>query len=288
MSRISRRRFLGAVGLGGLASAGAGYAHFVESEWLEVGRHDVPLSRGAKLPPLKIAQLGDLHLCRYIPLEYIARAVKLALECKPDLICLTGDYVTGFLRDPQAYSNTLAPLTAAAPTFACLGNHDGGPWTWKHYKTYRDTTAMTAMLEGAGVIVLENRWVQFAGKDWRLNLVGTPDLGTKPDVKQAFSFAKVPPSQRQPGEATILLAHDPDSKDHFRDQWWDLQLSGHTHGGQICLPLLGAPILPTRDKRFASGLHRWENRWLHVTKGVGNRYGIRFNCRPEISLLTLV
>ena len=65
-------------------------------------------------------------------------------------------------------------------------------------------------------------------------------------------------------------------------------LCGHTHGGQCDLMFLGTPFAPVRDKRFVQGLHRWEDRWIHITRGVGNLHGMRFNCRPEVSLLTLV
>jgi hypothetical protein len=65
-------------------------------------------------------------------------------------------------------------------------------------------------------------------------------------------------------------------------------LCGHTHGGQIVLPLIGAPWAPVRDKRFIAGLYSWENRWIHITRGVGNVHGGRFNCPPEVSLLTLL
>ena len=68
---------------------------------------------------------------------------------------------------------------------------------------------------------------------------------------------------------------------------WDLMLSGHTHGGQLWIPFIGAPFAPVRDKRFVKGLVRWQNRWVHVTKGVGNLHGMRLNCPPEVSLLTL-
>ena len=65
-------------------------------------------------------------------------------------------------------------------------------------------------------------------------------------------------------------------------------LSGHTHGGQLRIPFVGTPFAPVRDRRFVQGLHRWQDRWLHITKGIGNLRGMRLNCRPEISLLTLV
>jgi predicted MPP superfamily phosphohydrolase len=85
----------------------------------------------------------------------------------------------------------------------------------------------------------------------------------------------------------ILLNHNPDAKDLVRSFEWDLMLCGHTHGGQVRLPLIGAPFAPVQDKRYLHGLYAWDKRWLHITSGVGNLHGLRFNCRPEISLLTV-
>jgi hypothetical protein len=85
----------------------------------------------------------------------------------------------------------------------------------------------------------------------------------------------------------IMLSHNPDTKDRLVQDNWDLMLSGHTHGGQIELPFLGTPFAPVRDRRFVKGLHTWNGRLIHVSKGVGSVYGIRINCRPEVSLITL-
>jgi len=80
-------------------------------------------------------------------------------------------------------------------------------------------------------------------------------------------------------ETTVLLSHNPDSKTEVQDHPWDLMLCGHTHGGQLWIPFVGAPFAPIRDKRFVKGLRRWNNRWIHVTKGVGNLHGLRLNWR---------
>ena len=85
----------------------------------------------------------------------------------------------------------------------------------------------------------------------------------------------------------VLLSHNPDTKDHLLDFAWDVMLSGHTHGRQLSLPLIGEPFSPIVDKRYVRGLYRWENRWLHISAGVGSLHTARFNCRPEVSLLTL-
>ena len=90
-----------------------------------------------------------------------------------------------------------------------------------------------------------------------------------------------------PGLPTILLSHNPDSKDRLTSYPWHLMLSGHTHGGQLRVPFLGTPFAPVRDQRYVAGLGRWDDRWIHVTKGIGTVYGLRINCPPEVSFLTL-
>jgi predicted MPP superfamily phosphohydrolase len=93
--------------------------------------------------------------------------------------------------------------------------------------------------------------------------------------------------QREPGVPLILLSHNPDTKQRLLRYSWDLMLSGHTHGGQLSLPLVGEPFAPIEDKAHVHGLYRWEDRWLHITAGVGALHSLRFNCRPEVSVLTL-
>jgi hypothetical protein len=89
------------------------------------------------------------------------------------------------------------------------------------------------------------------------------------------------------GALRVVMSHNPDTKVMLQNYSWDVMLSGHTHGGQIWLPIIGAPFAPVEDKRFIAGLYRWDNRWIHITKGIGNVHGLRFNCRPEVSLLTI-
>jgi predicted MPP superfamily phosphohydrolase len=94
--------------------------------------------------------------------------------------------------------------------------------------------------------------------------------------------------KRDRNNPLVLMSHNPDTKDALRSLPWDMMLSGHTHGGQLSLPLLGEPFAPIVDKRYVRDLHRIEDRWLYITAGVGSLHTARFNCRPEISLLTLV
>jgi predicted MPP superfamily phosphohydrolase len=166
---------------------------------------------------------------------------------------------------------------------ACLGNHDGGSWIAARGGP-RELGTMIDFLNSAGIDVLVNqsRIITLGGRD--LIVGGAGDLWTEhfqPDrLRDALPRTPHPP--------VVLLSHNPDSKDALRDLPWDLMLSGHTHGGQLVLPGLGTPFAPVRDQRFVSGLHEWEGRQIHITRGVGNLHGVRFNCRPEVSLLELV
>ncbi len=119
-------------------------------------------------------------------------------------------------------------------------------------------------------------------RDQSIRFAGVGDLWSD-DVDADLAFANVPAD-----DPAILLAHNPDTKDLLADRPWDLMLSGHTHGGQVVLPILGERFVPVRDKRFIAGLKQWNGRQVYVTRGVGNIDGVRVNCRPEVSVLDLV
>ena len=277
---MSRRRFLGGVSLAAAGAAGTfGYAYFLEAERLQKTFFTVPLSGGVR-PALKLLHISDLHASPVVSLDYIRKAVATGLEWKPDLICVTGDFVTSKIQGRDDYLRVLDRLPAVAPTFACLGNHDGGRWSGDN-GGYEGLDWIASLLEKSGIKLLHNESIRtrIAGRD--LNLVGLGDIWARNlDVPRAFAA-------RPEGE-TILLSHNPDTKEQARDFHWDLMLSGHTHGGQLRVPWLGAtPFAPVQDKRFVAGLHAWNNRWIHVTKGIGTVFGVRINCPPEVSFLTL-
>jgi predicted MPP superfamily phosphohydrolase len=216
-----------------------------------------------------------------VSLSFIEKAITRGLLHEPDLICLTGDYVTaGDQRDLEQYGRVLSQLPDHAPTFAALGNHDGGAWSQRK-GGYADTTEIKALFEGAGITLLYNRWIITAS---RVAMVGTADLWAGGfALSSAFDGL-----DSNDVEATICLSHNPDSKDLMDDQAWDLMLSGHTHGGQVVVPFFGAPFAPVQDRRYVSGLNPWGDRQVYITRGVGNLYRLRLNCRPDVSILELV
>lgn len=279
---MTRRSFfsLGLIGLGGLG--GVSYGFLVEPRWLEVSTIRIALPKSLKVP-VRIIHLSDLHRSAFVSLSFIEKAINLSLREAPDLVCVTGDFVTGGdQQDLSEYAIILRALSSKAPTFAVLGNHDGGTWS-KARGGYQTTTEISSLLDKAGITLLNNRATTFNTKGSQLTLVGTNDLWAGNfDPSSAFDRVK-----EKETTATILLAHNPDTKDFVGEMAWDLMLSGHTHGGQVVIPILGAPVVPVRDRRYIAGLNSWKGRLIYTTRGIGNLLGIRLNCRPQISILDL-
>ena len=264
------------------------FGRFFGTFSLEVNREKIPLGDAPLPHPLRLLHLSDFHASAAVPLDFIARAVALAVQLQPDLICITGDYVTGpLLQGAPAvftrYRNILRQLVQSAPTFSCFGNHDGYVWSPEQRRCH-DNLLVEKLLQESGIRYFFNASTEVTIKGQPLRIAGLADLWG-----QAMAAEEALPPRNAGAELpVILLAHNPDAKDYLRDYQWDLMLSGHTHGGQFRLPFLGAPFAPVRDRQFSEGLHRWEGRWIHVTRGVGNVHGIRINCRPQLSLLTLL
>ena len=196
---------------------------------------------------------------------------------KPDLICLTGDYTTlGEPFDALGFEKSLRWLTSVAPTYAVFGNHDGPVW-----KATPTTTEVGSLLHRAGISIVHNRsqFLNLGGSI--LRLAGVGDLWmNEVNAEDAFSG-------NDPSDLTLVLCHNPDAKVSFNLFPWDLMLCGHTHGGQIRIPFYGAPYAPVMDMRYVQGLLPYQKRQIHITRGVGNLEGIRFNCRPEVSMLVV-
>ncbi len=277
LRHFTRRRVLAGLFAGG--AGGGAWMRYVEPGWLKVARHNVPLWP-EKSDPVRLLHLSDLH-ADPMSLAEIRSAVELGIAEKPDLICLTGDFITWKYDQWDEYATILAKLPAAAPVYAVLGNHDGGGWA--RHNGYPDTSLVRGMLERAGIPLLHNRRESLTIKGRRFTLAGLGDWWAD-EMRPAEAFAG---HQPRPEEPVILLSHNPDTKDKLTSWPWHLMLSGHTHGGQLSLPLVGTPFAPVRDKRYVRGLHRWNERWLHITSGVGALHHMRFNCRPEISVLEL-
>lgn len=278
---MNRRRFFRAVGLRlagyGIPLLGGGYGVYIEPRWLRLAQADLVVPN---LPPaldgLRIAQLSDLHLLPYVRAEHIRRAVALANSRQPDLIVLTGDYADE-LGALQVLPGLLRELRAPLGVYAVLGNHD--MWLGEN--------EVLAALRAGGTVPLDNRGVVLEYRGAALYLAGLADgFSGTPDLHAAL--ADLPANT-----PCIVLAHEPDQADQVaQDGRVHVQLSGHSHGGQVRLPWLGAPVLPPMAQRYPEGLYRVGSMWLYTTRGVGligPPFGppVRFNCRPEVALLTL-
>jgi predicted MPP superfamily phosphohydrolase len=277
--KISRRRFLGGVSFAAVGTLS--YARFFEAERLQISQFTVPLLP-SRSEPLKLLHLSDLHASRVVSLSYIEAAISRGLEWKPDVICVTGDFITQRFDAAEDYVRILQRLSDTAPCFATVGNHDGGRWARDVGHGYPDIDWIQRLLRASNITLLHNTKTTFRAGSREIQFVGVGDFWAENlEPRKAFGNA----SNRLP---TILLSHNPDSKEDVAHHYWQLMLSGHTHGGQLRVPWVGAtPFAPVRDKRFVAGLNRWEDRWIHTTKGIGSVYGLRINCPPEISFLTL-
>ncbi|MGJ5815888.1 phosphodiesterase YaeI [Paludibaculum fermentans] len=273
---LTRRKLL----KGALLSAPAACAYPVlwEPRWLEVTHTRVPVKTAAR-QPLRILQLTDLHSSWCVPMSLIEDAITQGLANKPDIVCLTGDFITREDDvDVAAYLPRLRRLAQACPTFAVLGNHDSGT-VGPLRAGFSSHLFVERLLEDAGIHLLHNRSqaIDIRGQKWRLAGIG--DLWSG-EAEPELAFHADPENL-----PTVLLAHNPDSKEVVQRYRWDLMICGHTHGGQVMVPFDGPRYAPVRDKRFVAGLRAWDTRQVYVSRGVGNLYGVRWMCRPEVTLL---
>lgn len=270
--RLSRRdllRGLAAAGLGTIAGAAA-YGTQYERHHLTLTRTSVPVSGLAPpLAGLRIALLTDFHHSETVPRSLVEASVQMALAEKPDLIVLGGDYVTYGSGPDRRYvgpvAEALGVLTAPHGVFAILGNHD-------------DDKDMPAALKARGIAVLRDART-------RLTINGEPlDIaGIRYWTRRAAEIEQV---IRGAHSNLILLAHTPSRLPEATALSIPLVLSGHTHGGQIVLPGLGA--VAAREFPVVAGIGRRENTTIFVSRGVGTVYvPMRLNCPPEVAILTL-
>ncbi|MBI5566247.1 MAG: metallophosphoesterase, partial [Chloroflexi bacterium] len=225
-----------------------------------------------ELDGFTIAQLSDLHLGPYVGVDEIRSAVEATNQLQPDAIVLTGDYVTREADRMDECAHELRALTAASGVYAVLGNHD--------YWSGPDHIARVLKHHSIPVLINEAMPVERDGA--RLWIAGVDDVWER-RADLDLALRRVPST-----EPTVLLAHEPDYAELVKRYPIDLQLSGHSHGGQVRLPYWGAPILPYLGKQYPIGLQRADALWVYTNRGIGVvSPPVRFNCRPEITLLTL-
>jgi predicted MPP superfamily phosphohydrolase len=272
-----------------LLAALAVYVFAIEPGWLVVRRVDVPITGLPRaLDGLRIGQLSDLHRGPMMPRPRVERAVALMAAEAPDLVALTGDFVSYWPGYAAELGEILAPLHPPLGTFACTGNHEH----------WANPDAVVAALRAAGVTVLRNRHRVVAVNGAQLCVVGVDDTGffgfspyragSTDDLPAALAGSPLS------GVTRVLLVHSPDFvmgpvfAEETARRPIHLVLSGHTHGGQVRLPLVGSPYLPPQYRRlFGGGLVQAAGTQVYVSRGVGSSWPMRFNCRPEVNILRL-
>lgn len=266
---MNRRNFILGAGATALAAA-AGTPLLIRGiRTHDVERKAVHLSLGLSRP-LRMAALGDIHFDPLFEEAYIEQIAAYITELQADIVVYTGDFVTHHASRIKDLVALLSRSESRLGSFATLGNHDH--WT--------NSIAITLALEKGGIRVLRNQWFKLPDEEnvfltgldsfW----AGTPD----PTI-----LSRTPKNSRH-----ILLVHEPDPFAQLNDPRIKLQISGHTHGGQIRAPLIGALVLPELGRNFQEGLYVRDSRLLYVNRGVGTlKPHVRFHCRPEITVFEL-
>ena len=266
---ISRRDLLKGVAAAGVGATTGALAHgyVYERHHLELTRETMNVSGlPSALAGLRIGLITDLHRSDTVPHALLARAVKLMMSAAPDLIVLGGDYVTwGDRHFVIPAAEALAPLSAPHGVYAVLGNHD-------------DDRDMPAALSATGAIVLRDARTRLTIRGEILDLAGIRFW-----TRRVSDIAHV---LRGASPNVILLAHNPLRLVEAAALAVPLVLSGHTHGGQVVLPGIGA--VAARQFPVISGRGRRESTGIFVSRGVGTVYvPVRLNCPPEVAVLTL-
>lgn len=277
---FSRRHFLrgvaSCVGIGGISSARANERQETGRTWeLMVKRISVDLPH---LPPgldgFRIVQISDLHLEPFTTPEQIAETVKMCLSLAPDLIAMTGDFVTHNTDCVGVLGELLAPLQAPCGVYATLGNHD----FWSGHD------AVVKALKERNIPMLRNetRFIQAEGGVLPLAGMDTRYMGP-PGIRTTLAAW-------QPDQPLVMMMHEPDVADDLADAGVPaLQLSGHTHGGQV--KIMGMPPLLRRarwGRKYLTGTHAVGPVQLHVNDGIGCiGVPVRIHCPPEVTEITL-
>ncbi len=275
-SFLKRFRFFPAAGVLG-AGGSYGYGTLLERHRITVERHHLKLALGMRAPgAFRAVALTDFHFDPLYEEEFIQECVRRTNELKPDVVLLTGDYVTGTSRRIEDLARILGGLEASAGVYACLGNHD--QWNGR-------TSGIADALSVRNIDVLENQHTRVVCNGGEVVLAGLQSAWAgSPDWGMASNGLRA-------DDRVVMLMHEPDYAHRLaadpRVAW---QLSGHTHGGQVRVPGYGALILPKWGKQFQAGFYDvGRNLKLYVNRGIGTiDHHVRFCCPPEIACFEVV
>ena len=244
-------------------------------------RKEIRLRRWpSRLNGFSIALLSDFHYDPYFSVHPIRSAVEIVSRLRPDLVALTGDFVSASwlgsavrgAADAEPCAELLAKLRAPHGVWAVLGNHD----------VAAGADRVTDALNAVSITTLSNQSVAIERDGARFWLGGVDDvLDGSPDLPD--TLRGIPSA-----EAVVLMAHEPDYADYVAGYPVDLQLSGHTHGGQVRIPFLPPLYLPPLAEKYISGLFQIRALTLYTTPGIGTvDLPVRWNCPPEVTFITL-
>ncbi|MGG3797778.1 metallophosphoesterase [Metabacillus fastidiosus] len=278
----SRRSFLKGIlslSFAGLLTAAGGYsyARFIEPSLLDI----TPITfTHPKIPAgfngLKIVQFSDTHLSEFYPLSRLEKIVAKINDLGPDLLIFTGDLIDkpNQYRAYKQVAPVLRTLSASVGKFAIYGNHDHGGYGTDIYKD---------IMEESGFNLLKNEVKRITLRDGSMiQIAGIDDLMLGlPNYEKTLG-------KLNEGLFSILLAHEPDAAIQSKHYPVDLQLSGHSHGGQIQLPFYGPLITPPFASVYTEGMYDVNQMKVYVNRGLGmTRLPFRFFCKPEITVFTL-
>ncbi len=223
-----------------------------------------------KLDGFILVQLSDIHHSPFTDLQHIEKAVTIANELEPDMVLLTGDYVSHDSQYIAPMADVLGRLESEFGTYACLGNHDH--WT--------DAELVTDLLRGENITVLVNEGFRFSARGGSFWLCGVDDhMAGKTDIPASLHGS-------YEDEMKLLLAHNPAILRQAVRNDIDVMFSGHTHGGQVKIRDREKKFLANR--RLKSGLHQRKETQIYITRGIGTVVvPARYHCPPEISLIEL-
>jgi predicted MPP superfamily phosphohydrolase len=256
----------------GLLGLGVGaYGYWIEPFRLEVTRRDVRLGgMDPRMDGFSLLQISDIHISDWMLKGYLDRVVAQANALQPDVIALTGDYL---YRDLDGMEPELrrffSSLKANQAVVAILGNHDhwDGP------------DRVVSLFAETGITDLTNTTIEFSRDGGRLIVAGLDDPWEKKDQLDQVA-AHIPDGQK-----AVLLVHEPDYAEKYAAaDKFSIQISGHTHGGQVRIPWLGAVVTPEHGSRYQAGMYRVGDMWVYTNRGIGAvPIRLRLNCRPEIT-----
>ena len=274
---ISKAKLTAVLAGGLLLAGGFLYARYVEPVNVEVRRLSLTLPRLPKeFNGYRLVHVSDLHADRWMTPARLSSAVDRINAEAPDLVAITGDFVTrslfystGHFAPPLA--GALSRLQAHDGVVAVLGNHDHSV----------GAEAVRQPLPRAGIRELANEVYAVRRAGAAMHVAGVDDH------KKGLDRLDLVLEELEEG-AAILLAHEPDFADQSsKSGSFDLQLSGHSHGGQIRLPLVGPVFLPPLSRKYPAGLYRVGDMFQYTNRGLGVAHlRLRFLCRPEITVLT--